>query len=110
MGHNLEYWKKKKPAWEQQIQLGDDYILEPEGIFYYRHLARLPGYHGLGSKLEDALHELVQEKGYLKIICEIAKNPWNEASQRMHARRGYTEIGEVEYGDSILWGVYEKVL
>jgi len=114
IGYALAYdifeWMKLKPTWENKLKLNKLYStkLFNKNMVYFRQVGRLSGYKGVGIKLEERLFEIIKERGYHRIIAEIAQYPKNIISQKVHKARGFIKVGTIEYGDSIIWGVYIK--
>lgn len=48
---------------------------------------------GLGDALYDDLLSFVRDRGIDRIVCEVDIEPPNAASDRFHARRGFSEVG-----------------
>ena len=48
---------------------------------------------GLGDALSDDLLGFVRGRGITRIVCEVDIEPPNAASDRFHARKGFSEVG-----------------
>lgn len=48
---------------------------------------------GLGAALYADLFAFAREQAVPRVVCEYYSVPLNEASQRFHARQGFTEVG-----------------
>lgn len=112
LSYDIDEWIKLKPNWKPSLNLKKRYIdtIFKSKTHYFRHIGRLSGYKGVGLKLENKMYEILKKRGYTLSIAEIAKFPRNIVSEKVHKARGYKEIGTIEYGDSIIWGVYIKAI
>jgi predicted GNAT superfamily acetyltransferase len=48
---------------------------------------------GLGATMYADLFEFARAQGIPRVVCEYDCMPLNQASQRFHARAGFTEVG-----------------
>jgi len=113
LAYDLNVWRKNKPQWDEEIT-ADTSIknhLSKNKIIYFRHIARKSQNPGVGIKLEEKIYEMAKHKGYQFVIGEILERPiLNEKSKTVHEQRGYKRIGQVDYPDGKVWGLYEKKL
>lgn len=49
--------------------------------------------HGLGATMYADLFEFARTHAIPRVVCEYYSMPLNQASQRFHARAGFTEVG-----------------
>ncbi len=111
LGYDLKEWCKNKPDWENSIQVTSaikKHLLHDRTL-YLRHVARKPDCQGLGSKLELQISDWARQQGYVSMIGEILEGPIiNKISRAVHEKRGFKRIGQVDYKDGKVWGIYEK--
>lgn len=111
--YDLNKWKKNKSKWATGVTTSIEIKmhLSKDRILYFRHIARKEEYPGLGHKLEEKIYTLAKNQGYQSVIGEILEKPIsNEKSKQIHEKRNFRKIGEVDYRDGNLWGLYEKIL
>jgi len=115
VGYGLAYdWKEwKKIKKEMSIKASDSVKkhLSKDKILYFRHIARKIEFPGVGELIENKVYDIGKKKGYNAVVGEILEKPiLNEKSKEVHEKRGFKKIGQVDYKDKNLWGLYEKEL
>ncbi len=113
LSYDLELWKSIKPQWEETVKISESKrkFLNEEKILYLRHIAREAKAKGTGAKLMRALINEARLRKYYAIIAEILEKPiTNQVSIEFHKRFGFEEIGKVEEGNNLTWGLFLKNL
>jgi hypothetical protein len=111
LSYDLGNWKKLKSNWENQIKIDKSTKEEinSKKVIYFRHIARRKGFKGIGWELEKKMFNIIKQRNYQLILAEILESPYtNTISKELHKQRGFEKIGEVDYKDGRLWGLYKK--
>lgn len=72
------------------------WFAEHYGSFLYVDRIAVSDVHlgrGLGAALYADLFAFAREQAIPRVVCEYYSIPLNQASQRFHARQGFTEVG-----------------
>lgn len=113
IGYAVKLWKELHPNWENSIRFFNDFGLQDVGndAVYCRHVAASKA--GVGAQLTRELVRMSQERGFTKMLGEIAKEPYiNRVSSAVHKRMGFEEIGEIDEileGAQYKWGLVRKM-
>jgi hypothetical protein len=113
LASDLDEWRKNKPHWDEEVTAGTEIKkhLFKDRVLYFRHIARRDDFSGVGGKLEEEVYALAKNQGYQSVVGEVLERPVpNERSKQVHEKRGFRKIGEVDYRDGNVWGLYEKEL
>jgi hypothetical protein len=111
LAYDLKDWKKLKSNWEAQIKINQSTRKEinSKRVIYFRHIARRKEFKGIGWELEKKMFDILKQRNYQLILAEILESPYtNTISKEIHKQRGFEKIGEVDYKDGKLWGLYKK--
>ena len=111
VGYALGYSTKTNLELQKRLLDSATVVSPNEKIFYYRHIARMPGRKGAGKQLLSALLEEAARQNYRHVICQIAEKPLkNIISIVFHERFNFQLCGFQPDGEGTTYGVYLKSL
>jgi predicted GNAT superfamily acetyltransferase len=110
LGYDLSNWRKLKFGWLEKIEVSEEVksTIRNNRVAYLRHIARRIGHDGVGSKMLTEFIRICKGRGFSHIVCEILEHePKNKVSLNFFVKEfGFVRIGQVDYGDGLIWGVY----
>jgi len=72
LAYDLSEWERTKPNWNGNVTTTtpQNNNFGPKTL-YFRHIARKPGYKGIGEELEKEVFGIAESKGYNSVLGEI---------------------------------------
>jgi len=113
LSYDLNFWRELKPGWYEKLNASEHVkqVLLRKKVLYLRHIARLKGCKGVGTRLLSELMKIAKRRKYEYVICEILESPVkNKTSVNFFEKFGFVPAGSVTYSDGFKWRIFIKKL